>query len=144
MSKRADIEVFARNCIGTPWHHEGRNPGLVLDCVGLIIVTGWGCGLIDQREDERNYNANPDGVSLIAGCERRLGARVAQADLQGGDVVAVRFKDRPQHLGIVGHHPEGGLSFIHACNRHRRVVEHRLQFGRAFSFVAGFSYRGVI
>jgi hypothetical protein len=65
--------------------------------------------------------------------------------MQPGDVVVCRWGIQPQHLGIVGDHPSGGLSIIHAESRRAaKVVEHRLVFGdSAMKFVAAYSLPGV-
>ena len=37
MINRQDIIDQARSMIGTPWRHQGRQPGEGLDCIGLIV-----------------------------------------------------------------------------------------------------------
>ena len=36
----------ARACLGTPFHHQGRMPGVGLDCIGLVIVALARCGYV--------------------------------------------------------------------------------------------------
>jgi uncharacterized protein YijF (DUF1287 family) len=71
--------------------------------------------------------------------------RVAESDIQAGDVIAVAIDIDPQHLGIVGNHPYGGLSIIHATNKRGigKTVETQLVFNRAQKFVAAYALRGV-
>ena len=34
----ADIIAIARACLGTPFRHQGRIPGVALDCAGLVVA----------------------------------------------------------------------------------------------------------
>ncbi|MDD5585633.1 MAG: hypothetical protein PHY92_01580, partial [Alphaproteobacteria bacterium] len=57
----------ARACLGTPFHHQGRKPGVGLDCIGLIVVALQAAGY-DVR-DRFDYSPRPDGRSLVQALE---------------------------------------------------------------------------
>ncbi len=42
--KREDFVRVARSYIGTPFHHQGRLPGVGLDCAGVIVCALAECG----------------------------------------------------------------------------------------------------
>jgi cell wall-associated NlpC family hydrolase len=116
-----------RDLIGVRWHHQGRDPVLGVDCIGVVIVYLRSLGYtINDRTD---YTHDPDG-SLLAEATRVLGAPVALGAgagnfIQPGDVVLMEFsRHKPRHAAIVGDHPHGP-TIIHADNKAGKVVEHR-------------------
>jgi len=113
----------ARGALGTRWMHQGRLPGVGLDCVGLVVVAARAAGI--ELEHVPDYGRLPDGVRLRAALEAR-GVRVALAEAQPGDVALMAFAQWPIHLGLLADYPGGGWSLVHAYAGARRVVEHRL------------------
>jgi cell wall-associated NlpC family hydrolase len=47
----------ARGLVGTPFHHQGRLPGVGLDCVGVVVLVARACGL--EVVDPANYGRKP-------------------------------------------------------------------------------------
>lgn len=114
----AEFVACARRLKGTRWRHRGRKPW-ALDCVGLIVVAGRNSGL--SIDDEPLYGREPWDDQLRAGLRKRWGKPVT--DWQPGDVALIRWKNGdPSHVAIIGDHPDGGLTLIHAHNLHG-VVE---------------------
>ena len=104
----------ARELVGTRWRHRGRKPWAV-DCVGLIVLAGRKAGL--TAADVFGYGREPWEDTLRKGCRERWGEPVPLADARPGDIAIFRFgKGEPSHIGILGDHPLGGLSLIHAHN----------------------------
>lgn len=138
----ADVVAAARALLGTPFHHQGREPGVGLDCAGVPIVVARALGLVPPGFDVEPYPATPDGVSLRAYCDAHLQRWAWE---EPGGVVLVSWRDGPpQHLGIVAEHPAGGLSIIHADGaRQKQVIETRLEWGRYMRRVACYRFRGV-
>jgi hypothetical protein len=64
-------------------------------------------------------------------------------DMAPGDVVMMRFKKEPHHLAIVGDHPAGGLSLIHALADPGYVTEHGLDKKWGDRVLTCFSMPGV-
>lgn len=136
---RADVVAAARSLIGTPFHHQGRVPGVGIDCAGVLIVVARLLGIKPPDFDVNGYARTPDGLALRALCEEHM-ERVTE--LEPGDVALIRWKsdERPHHLGIVGDHPNG-LSLIHAESRSQnKVIESRLEFGRYMRLVQAYRF----
>ena len=45
MTCPVDIVKAARTYIGTPFHHRERQPGIALDCVGLLVCVARELGI---------------------------------------------------------------------------------------------------
>lgn len=137
----ADICAAAVRLLGTPFHHQGRWPGLGLDCAGVPIVVARWLGLVAPDFDVTGYAPMPDGRSLKRWCDQTM---LQIAAPEAGGVVLVAWREGPpQHLGIVvpGAH---GKDMIHADSvRHHAVVRTRLQFGRAMRLVQAYRLPGV-
>ena len=117
-----------RQCIGTPWKHQGRNPAVGLDCAGFgahwLALNGV------TVQDRADYGRDPDG-SLWEEISRCLGEPIAHGrgcgrKVQPGDVVLVEFTaGSPRHVGVIADAYDD-LSLIHALSSERKVVEHTL------------------
>jgi cell wall-associated NlpC family hydrolase len=121
----ADIVAIAREVIGSPYGHQGRVGGIALDCAGVPVYVAQRLGM--PFDDVTGYGRQPNPDEMRAILEKNL-ARVAKANKQPGDVVWLKIGANPQHLGVLGDYPLGGLSLIHSTNGSglNRVVEHRL------------------
>lgn len=108
----------ARACLGTPFHHQGRAPGLGLDCIGLAIVAA-NAAEIPVR-DRTDYGRRPDGRSLIAALEEHGAVRVET--IQPGDILVFRFDKQPQHVAMA----TGTDTMIHSFAPAGKVVETNL------------------
>ena len=122
------IVTQARSWLGTPFKHQARLKHVGCDCIGLIVgVVGEldltsinGTKLIDY--DAHGYSRLPDGQLLQQGLEACL---QPSDNMQAGDVVMMKFRDEPQHVGIVSDYgDEFGL--IHCYAEAGKVVEHHL------------------
>lgn len=117
----AAFVTAARELKGARWRHRGRKPWAV-DCIGLLVVAGRKAGL--GAADEEGYGREPWEDRLRQGLRARFGEPVQ--DWRAGDVAVICWKaGEPSHVGILGDHPHGGLTIIHAHNLHG-VVEHSL------------------
>ncbi len=113
--KAAQVIEAARECLGTPFHHQGRAAGIGLDCIGLLVVALRKAGF--EVQDRTDYLPRPDGVSLIAGIEAH-GAKKVET-IQAGDILVFRYGQQPQHVALA----TSGATLIHAFAPARRVVE---------------------
>ena len=122
MSARKFIDA-ARALKGARWRHRGRKSWAV-DCIGLVVLAGRKSGLVDC--DVSGYGREPWNDLLREGCHERFGEPLPPSAAMPGDIAVIRWGDaEPSHVGIVGDHPDGGLTLIHASNMHG-VVEHSL------------------
>lgn len=113
----------ARGLIGARWRHRGRKPW-ALDCLGLIVLAAERAGL--AVDVPRVYGREPWDDSLRRGLQDRFGAPLAVDQAMPGDIALIRWRGHePTHLAVVGDHPGGWLTLIHA-NNVLGVVEHSL------------------
>ena len=125
MSLARAIVTTAQSYIGTPYHHQGRQRGVGVDCVGLLVGVAKDLGL--QHTDSTTYEQDPEPGLILeyleAWCDR-----VEPEDARPGDVVAFWVTEGagPVHAGVLT--PTG---LVHCWNRASprksppTVVEHR-------------------
>ena len=117
------LDIAARAYLGVPFLHQGRNPAVGIDCVGLLVLAARDCGLHElAAHDFTHYAQHPANGEL----ESRLGSALhACACLLPGRVVSLDFKGQARHVGIVGE--QGGrLTLIHTYSKPAKVIEHGL------------------
>jgi len=132
-----DILSAARQCIGTPFRHQGRLIGFGLDCAGVAIHVARQIGV--AHLDVSGYGRTPANGHL----ERSLDSqpcleRVALGDRKSGDLLLMRFASDPQHLAICA-----GDTIIHAYESVGQCCEHRLSSMWAARIVRVYRFRGV-
>ena len=133
MITRAEIVSEARAWIGTPYQHQAHLRGVGCDCGGLIGGVAVALGIVppDWWDTEfarhAGYARQPTGDSLIDVLSEFMTATDSDT-AQPGDVVVMRFKLDPTHVGFLADYVHGGLSLIHALNGIgvRAVTEHRI------------------
>jgi len=108
----------ARECINTPFRHQGRINGRALDCAGLIIHVAHELGL--DYLDQAGYARLP-GAGLLEAALDAQPCLQRVAELQPGDIALMSFSSGPQHLGFFD-----GENLIHAYQPYGKVCEHRL------------------
>lgn len=138
MPSNADIVAAARRMVGTRWRHQGRQPGLGLDCVGLVVCVGKELGLLEFDTLAYAREAAPEGFVRYF---REHGREIPPERLHEGAVLAFREDKYPCHAGIVARGTRGP-TLIHAYALRRRVVEEALTrewYGR---IVGAFEYLG--
>jgi cell wall-associated NlpC family hydrolase len=116
-----DVVKYARECIGTPFRHQGRVVGVALDCAGVIIYCAQQLNI--PHADMQGYPRLPFKNTLrefLDSQERLL--EVPIAEMQAGDVILMRIKAAPQHLGVYA----GNNYMIHAFDDVGRTVEQRI------------------
>lgn len=105
----------ARACIGTPFHHQGRQPGAGLDCIGLVVIALKAAG-VDVR-DRTDYARQPAADALQLALEAH-GFSHAET-IAAGDVLLFRFNRAPQHVALATE----STRMIHAYAPIGKVVE---------------------
>lgn len=133
-----DIITAARECLGTPFRHQGRLLGFGLDCAGVAIHVARQIGV--GHFDVSGYGRTPFAGQL----EQSLDAqpcmeRVSMVDDRAaGDLLLMRFAVDPQHLAICA-----GDTIIHAYESVGQCCEHRLSSLWAARIVRVYRFRGM-
>lgn len=116
MNKTDLVIAAARQCIGTPFHHQGRLAGVGLDCIGLVVHALRAVGMTVQ--DQTNYGKQPDGSALAEALLAHGAITVPSEERKGGDILLFRFHDEPQHVALATEKND----FIHAYAPAGKVV----------------------
>lgn len=116
---RDEIIAWARECVGTPFHHQGRIVGRGIDCAGVIVHVAERAGI--QHDSPTNYSRQPHGGMLESILDTQPGLIRVTGEPQPGDVLLMRFGRTAQHLGIFT-----GTGLIHAYQKVNKCVEHDL------------------
>ncbi len=116
MKNNPEIMIaVARDCIGTPFHHQGRLPHVGLDCIGLAIIALRATGM--KITDRTDYGRRPDGTSLV---QALLAHGAEQTDtIKAGDILLFRYDGHPQHVALA----TSPATLIHAFAPAGKVVE---------------------
>lgn len=108
----------ARTLVGTPFRLHGREPGVALDCVGVVLAALEALGR--RAPEMRRYALRNSDVTqlfdLAAPAGFRLRDRATEAP---GDLVLLRPGPAQHHLAI----DTGGARIVHAHAGLGRVVE---------------------
>lgn len=130
MPSKSDIVAYARTLKGTPFKHQGRTPGVGLDCIGSLVAVGRHFDICDY--DVKAYSSQPDGFSLIEELDKCLvapymGRREDDPGPWGVSDVLVfwyNHRSKPRHVAIVtpGFSTEFGI--LHTYYNSGEVVEH--------------------
>lgn len=117
--------IAATALVGTPFRHQGRVPGLGLDCAGVLVCCFQAMGL--PYNDEMGYPRQPyDGqLEKILDAQPSL-RRIALDEIAEGDVLVMRVRTAPQHVAIHAGQINGHTYIIHGSEEHGKVAHHRL------------------
>lgn len=113
-----DIIAAARECLGTPFRHQGRVVGVGLDCVGVVIhaLQMVGIDVVDQR----GYGTVPFNGQLEAAIAQQP-ALMAVPTMMPGDILLMKMVGQPTHVALFT-----GDTVIHAYEAVGKCCEHRL------------------
>ncbi len=128
----------ARECIGTPFRHQGRLIAFGLDCGGVVIHVCRTLGI--DCVDVVGYGRTPNAGELQRTLDSQPALqRVADiADRRPADLLLMRFATDPQHLAIFT-----GNTIVHAHEASGKCVEHVLSPVWATRIVAVYRFRGI-
>jgi cell wall-associated NlpC family hydrolase len=133
-----DILAAARECLETPFRHQGRIVGIGLDCAGVVVHVCRRLGL--DIADVEGYGRTPTERTL----ERALASQPTlcrvhdHSERRPADVLLLRFARDPQHVAILGHG-----TIIHAYELAGKCCEHRLSSFWSARIVAVYRFRGL-
>jgi NlpC/P60 family putative phage cell wall peptidase len=115
------IVAAARACLKTPFVHQARVRGVGLDCAGLVMECANALGA--HYIDYPGYPRQPfDGMLEKMLADQPCLKKISRTEMQPGDVLLMRIKTAPQHLGIYA----GDGFMVHAYSQVGRVVEQRI------------------
>lgn len=114
------ITSVAGLLLDTPFAHQGRLPGVGLDCAGVAIAVCQALGY--PVVDRTDYGRTPHQGAL----EAQIAAqpfleRHPAAEARPGDFLLIRFGAEPQHIAIL----TSAGTLIHAYETVGKVVEQR-------------------
>ena len=131
----SEIISAARECLDTPFQHQGRLIGAALDCAGVVVhvANKLGCEVVQPSA----YSRSPSNglLEFWADAQPYL-ERVNES--QAGDILMMRFWKEPQHVGIFT-----GENIIHAYENIKKVCEHRLSDVWAARVVRVYRFKGL-
>lgn len=117
MAQTNKIIELARECLGTPFVHQGRICGVAMDCAGVLVHVLKGLNL--PYNDQKGYPCRPYKGLLEKGLSEQPHLQeILLSELSAGDVVLFRIETAPRHLGIYT-----GENVIHAYKDTGRVIE---------------------
>lgn len=141
---------WLRTClgyVGTPFHHQGRQPGVGMDCPAWMICAAWEHGLKPRSFDVQGYPRQPDGHTLERICGEHLLRLPSLAEALPGDAILTAFRGsgRAQHLGMLVDGTPGRMYWMQAEGyRTKETRVTRLELGGRFlQFVAAYRVPGV-
>lgn len=118
---RVEFIAVARSYIGTPFHHQGRLPGVGLDCAGVTVCALQQCAY--SVNDVQGYGRIPSqGLfkqAILAHC-----SQIAASDILPGDLLLFAFRSDEQHLAIISQLDP--VMLVHAYSDVGKVVENEM------------------
>ena len=110
----------ARGYLGVPYEHMGRSRR-GLDCIGLFVVCAQDLGI--PVWDDLTYTLKVNPKHLLAGIEQYVERDRPRPIIEPGRMALMQFSGEAgiTHTALI---TERGI--LHAYNKRRAVVEHRL------------------
>jgi cell wall-associated NlpC family hydrolase len=135
---RADWLAWLLSLEGTPYQHQGRTPGVAMDCVAPLVCGAVRFGHKPPGFDFNGYSREPDG-SLKALLDANL-VPIERDRLQVGDAVLNGFRlEQPRHLAIIVGEAFDQWVMLHASSVVGRMQQERIQYNRRlYRFVQGY------
>lgn len=143
MVTRKEIVDEAMKWIGVPFLHQGRARDGV-DCVGLVICVAKTLGIEEsvQGVGPKTYPRAPNGWRLREHMIEVMDP-IAVEDIQPADVLLMRWRNYPQHVGMVGAIHAETNTLIHSAEYLKKVTHHILDDEWRAKIVNCFRFRGI-
>ena len=144
MPSRIEVVEFLRTMLGTPFHHQGRLPGVGIDCIGAVIVPLQYFKIMDY--DVGIYSRLPDSSKIYAFLSEAEKNGIAwvipKKDRLPGDVGLFRIRKEPQHFAWI---TDVGVLHAQYSNNPKRksVVEHSMDQKWLDSLIKVYRIKGI-
>lgn len=132
VQKRLAITHHVRLAKETPWKHQGRQPRLGLDCIGVAIEAAKAAGEFTPEMAAKIpiYGPVPHGRQFQHWMEDNL-VQIKREDLLIGDLVLLCWRSWPVHIGVIADklrdgNVHGPFSVIHSMADQGKVKEQTL------------------
>lgn len=111
--QRSEISAAALAMVGSPFHAQGRLPGIGLDCIGVVVCIARRLDV--PHSDLPAYPLRPNGM-----LQPLLDAQLVrvQREPQEGDVLLMSFAGEPHHVAVM----VDGERIVHAYQTVRKCV----------------------
>ena len=99
----ADLVSLAEREPPVRWLHQGRDPDVGLDCIGLIrwaILQQAPLPDVIEHEFAQPYHLKFDGVRMLQLLQRWL-PQVERAEIAPADILLFYYKRNPQHVAVM-------------------------------------------
>lgn len=129
---------------GSPYEHQGRAPGVGMDCPAPFICGAWEHGIKPRSFDITGYTRKPNGT-LERLCHEHMRA-IPFSEARAGDAILVAFRGEKfaRHLGVLLDSDPSRRYWLHAEGyRYKRVIVNRLVFTDDLRLVGAFAVPGV-
>lgn len=113
----SDVVRIARGYVGTPFRHQGRLPGIALDCAGAALLAAVAAGY--EAHDLCGYPRHPARGMLRRHLDEQPCLVPVMRAPRTGDLLLMTFGREPQHVAICAGH-----TIIHAYEVAGKVCEH--------------------
>lgn len=120
------ITTKARELIGVPFHHQGRNRA-GLDCVGLVYLIGIELGYEKLKAVPKNYSKSFGSKIFYEELDRFL-VPVSKEELREGDILVLGAGKDPRHMAIFCGKTPGTTyeTIVHSYEKYGGVKESRI------------------
>ncbi len=143
---RQQVQNAARKLIGAEWHHQGRNVGAGIDCIGGIIYIGLDVGYFTEEEvanfDSIDYGRNPTAYNLLIVRMREYLDEIPINEAREGDILAFRMAGEQvtSHVGTI---TKGDREYmvIHSLENKTTIEEPLRRWGKYITHA--FRLRGI-
>lgn len=119
--KRKDFVEKIRTYLDTPFKHQGRIPGVGIDCAGVVICASKELG--QSFEDLTNYNMRPSQEDVLSKIIASGFYDISLDNAIPGDLVLMAYDGNIQHIAVITE--INPMYILHAVNG-KKVIEHRL------------------
>lgn len=117
---RDQIVAAARECLKTPFVHQGRALGFGQDCAGVLVHIFQSLTL--PYIDQKGYPRRPYAGMMKTILDRQPSLiEINKKQIDKGDVLLMRIYREPQHIAIYTVD-----SIVHSYSGAGEVIEHRL------------------